>query len=746
MEEKQSNTGTKRKDRNSPENPLKDEVLAKKVKPANYLTSESDEDFDNRNRTPSGTVIPKISNIRDYFSPSSKKESKQVKKSNSSKPANRDRHCARETLNSTSSKGAKPTTPTIKVSGVKKSLKRSSVNKNSGEHKQTVKKGTSSDSDNEVFHTPTVTPSTSELNISSPDQETLYAIASVLQSRQEELKSEPYESFKKRVEMQNMQNSQEGQPETSAPTEMTDMETEISNTATPEIQVMEENEVDEETMTLSLVYQMFKDLKKDFADLKGGLTQVKKECAEEAAAAAAAAASDTVQEECTDKLNKVTAELKHCQLKNEILSDICNSMHGELADLTQKLENLEINSTKRMVIMSGRQLQSSKKDDGIEELETFFKNKLDIEVMIDDYFFLGQSIVIELQCMADKRAVMSSKHLLNNLQAKIYINDYIPIATSEKRRREKQIIRDLEEVAKAEKTEIKVEYTKAGLTVQGEPYRKRVSPPTPRELMQLSVEELEEILQTRMRKGNVVVSEGSRFTAYYADAQTHQQIRRMYMKLKLTKTTAKHIVCAYIIPGAIHTSRDFHDDGEPGSGRVLLQLMEEQQMTNKVLFVVRRYGGVKLGALRYECYRRAALSAVQDDLNASSSSTAGAAQTEISVTNTTQKTFSRGGMRGRRGNRERPPAAPYTSRLSQPRAPPQQHYSQRANTNFPPHQQRGGGHSDRGARSSTQRGRRDNRYERLIQSSSPKNNTEYSFSNPLNRFRQSDWNENSMLN
>ena len=53
------------------------------------------------------------------------------------------------------------------------------------------------------------------------------------------------------------------------------------------------------------------------------------------------------------------------------------------------------------------------------------------------------------------------------------------------------------------------------------------------------------------------------------------------------------------------TARDFHDDGEPGSGRVVLDILESSSLENIAVFVVRKYGGVKLGMERFTLYERA---------------------------------------------------------------------------------------------------------------------------------------------
>ena len=55
--------------------------------------------------------------------------------------------------------------------------------------------------------------------------------------------------------------------------------------------------------------------------------------------------------------------------------------------------------------------------------------------------------------------------------------------------------------------------------------------------------------------------------------------------------------------GPQYLSSDFHDDGEAGSGRVLLQMLEERGLTDICVFVVRKYGGVKIGADRFKLYK-----------------------------------------------------------------------------------------------------------------------------------------------
>ena len=738
--------GQKRKNRQSPDQG--DLNKQRKVRPALLSLSESDEEF-NRNRTPSGTVIPKIATIRGYFSPSSEKKEKVSEQSPLNKnsivsQAEKARHCTTAVA-----RNLKDRTGVKKLKGKQgqKAIRRETIDR-----KATASKQQQSDTANSS--TVSETHSSSVINsfdLSSPDEQTLQAIAQVIGNKKRSQPTVPYEIFKKTIMMEDQREGEDikHQPEAEETQSDSSSEAEMDVAAPANISSKydgdDENEGDSKTITLSLVYEMFKELKKDVTDIKNSKEDIKKECT----AQFTETVSEIVQTECKDTFDKVTADLKHCQLKNEILTDVCNKMSEDITDLTQKIENLELNTAKRMVIVSGWKPAEpdTAKEDLINELEVFIKQHLDTEVVIDDCFNLGKSTVLEFQCIADRRAVLRNKKKLKNVGGgNIYINEYTPIATAEKRRRERYIIKEIGEISRTEGTEIKVEYTSAGLTVQGEPYRKRVSPPTPKELLQLSLEDLDHVLNLKPKKSKVFTSQGSKFTAYSAEVTSHQQIRELYMKLKLTKTTAKHIVCAYIIPGPLHTCRDFHDDGEPGSGRVLLQLMQERQLENRVIFVVRRYGGVKLGSTRFEGYRQAAISVLEDELNASVSSNNPIHEVPLetleqhSARPPTVPPYRSHRGRGRFPNRRRA-STPYQSRtvtrrqqISTGGRDTQHHYNPRG-------LDQGRGGQIRGAHHTTQSERQESRYQELMQNSRYQNDYNYNFANPVNRLEQfsQDW-------
>ena len=114
-----------------------------------------------------------------------------------------------------------------------------------------------------------------------------------------------------------------------------------------------------------------------------------------------------------------------------------------------------------------------------------------------------------------------------------------------------------------------------------------------------------------MISGDVQTKEGNKFVGYTAAVKDHKTIRDMYAKLRLVHPGAKHIICAFYLPGQeLHYNQDSHDDGDHGVSKHILQIMLQNGLVNRVIFVTRHSNGVKMGSNRFGTYLKAAASAV----------------------------------------------------------------------------------------------------------------------------------------
>ena len=315
-------------------------------------------------------------------------------------------------------------------------------------------------------------------------------------------------------------------------------------------------------------------------------------------------------------VNKLKQELNHVKVQNKTLTDVVENMSLEMADLRMKLENIELSNSKKYITISGLYTYG-KRYEIQQQIESFFEETLGLHVKVDDFFQMGIKMpklsVVSFQNPQSKKDVMKLKYLLkhhrNEDNKSIFINDYTPTATIEKRFREKQIRKENSET----QNQLDISTVKGTMHIQGEMYIPKIQVPSPKQLIQLTPEQMKEILKMEVKTGGKITQEKSVFVGFAANVTNFEQIRQVYKKLKLCHPTARHIVCAYWLENVTepHHAKGFCDDGEPGAGRRLMELLTLNNIKDKVVFVTRKYGGIRMGADRFECYIQAIKSVIQ---------------------------------------------------------------------------------------------------------------------------------------
>ena len=211
-----------------------------------------------------------------------------------------------------------------------------------------------------------------------------------------------------------------------------------------------------------------------------------------------------------------------------------------------------------------------------------------------------------------KNELMQIKGELKRIkEARIYINEYLPTIIQEKRRKEKEV----QQKAETSNPKCNVEYVKGKMTIQGERYQQKISVPTPKDLIDVDIQRLKKVQALKLAKGAVIKQSGSIFQAFCGQVNNYQDIRDLYIRMKINHPYARHIPCAYWLKGEaeIHYNQDYIDDGEPGSGKVLMQVLTNLGESGQVIFAVRKYGGTKLGTERFTCYEKSVASALGAD-------------------------------------------------------------------------------------------------------------------------------------
>ena len=309
-------------------------------------------------------------------------------------------------------------------------------------------------------------------------------------------------------------------------------------------------------------------------------------------------------------------EIKKLKRENFLLDRASKVNYMKMEDLSDRIARLELTANKKMVAISGLYIYCQKKEDVIKEVEAFFDYELSYFVKLDDVFLLGGGnpplVIVVFSTLQDKVDVMNKKSMLKDVRnkdnKKIFINDYWPSETNEKRKRERDVYTSNE--GKPAEYRQEMTFKNGNLLVNSKPL-KEVQPihtPNTIEILDMEVNYLNYILKLIVNRGKEHVIKDSRFIGYTAQVHDYEMIQQMYLKIKLIHPTAHHVICAYRMlesPADVFTS-GYCDDGEHGAGKALLDHIIERGYMNRVIFIVRYYGGTKLYADRFTAIIRTA--------------------------------------------------------------------------------------------------------------------------------------------
>ena len=312
-------------------------------------------------------------------------------------------------------------------------------------------------------------------------------------------------------------------------------------------------------------------------------------------------------------LNPYRLQWKNIKTRTNILTGAVSKMNLVIDELTTKMERFEVSAARRMMTLSGFYL-SPKKKIRSEQLLDFFREQMKIEIELEDSFLIGEAepklVIITLGSVADKRRIYANVHnikdMVNKDGKKLFFRDYYPAAAQEYRRRNQDVI----DQVKQHDANARVAFGSKGLELEDQVYVKRVKASDPTDILQMSEAELEYILKMKLSKAPKLMLKDNVFVGYSLPVSSFDEIQRAYMHVKLANAGARHVVCAWRIPGPKpHECNDYLDDGDHGCGRVLLELLTNNRIDCRAIFVA-RYSANKLGQERYGSYATAACKAV----------------------------------------------------------------------------------------------------------------------------------------
>ena len=381
-----------------------------------------------------------------------------------------------------------------------------------------------------------------------------------------------------------------------------------------------QNEDPPKVIDLKTVMNMFKRLQKSkVEDKKAAATSVDKDWKEKVDKFIQDSSSK-IDEKQSVSNSEIIAEVNWLRRKEKIASRTIQRLYDINMELSTRLDNLEINNAKRCFTITGLNIEA-KKDEAINIIESFVLQELGLTIRVEDTYEIvrgppSSTRVVVLQSQKEKYEVLKAKQLLkgllNDYEVPFYINDFHPVSQNEKRKYENSVHELNQELPKDDQKNIS--FRGGNLYIDETLKPPRVYPPQPEDILDVPDDQLQRILDTKLSPGPKIEQSNSEFKAYCISISDHDEIQDAYCKMRWVHAAARHIVCAYIIPNQeFHETKGHCDDGEFGAGRKILDMMKENNIENRAIFVVRYYGGVKMGSDRFDCYLQAAKGVIQQN-------------------------------------------------------------------------------------------------------------------------------------
>ena len=259
-----------------------------------------------------------------------------------------------------------------------------------------------------------------------------------------------------------------------------------------------------------------------------------------------------------------------------------------------------------------------------ELVKNFFKEQMEIEqdIEIKDAFRIGKSIpkamLVTLAVSDDKEIVFSNVAKLKgktNARKKLFFesND-LTDDDKEQRAYFSQLRKEILLLDQQDRLEISLR--KGRLFANNEIIRNKVQVPQCADILTLNQEEIQELKEVKVYQVETHQEKGSEFRSFYQRVTSTQEVQDGLAKLKIKHGDASHIAVAYRLDAPKGPFKQgYNDNGETGTGRKILQELNEKDVKKVAVFVVRYYGGTQLGKRRFEIYADMARKAAQSFSN-----------------------------------------------------------------------------------------------------------------------------------
>ena len=152
-----------------------------------------------------------------------------------------------------------------------------------------------------------------------------------------------------------------------------------------------------------------------------------------------------------------------------------------------------------------------------------------------------------------------------------------------------------------EDLKLKIQMRRDEIVVNNQVVLKQVHSPTAQELLKMPDDKKERVMNTKLIPAEEHFEQGSEYYTYIQKVKSVSDIQNGLLKMRIKHGDATHVSCAYRLDKPIGPfNQEGHNDREIGTERVILSTLKQSSVKNICVYVVRYFGGVRLGSRRFK--------------------------------------------------------------------------------------------------------------------------------------------------
>ena len=298
------------------------------------------------------------------------------------------------------------------------------------------------------------------------------------------------------------------------------------------------------------------------------------------------------------------------ELKIKILSNIIIRQEEQINNLKEQLWLERAAKRKPNLVVSGIiEHDNETPKETVQKVSQFFKDQMEIQedIKVKKAQRLGdpnakdRPVLIKLENAQEKAKIYKNiTHLKGKQNTKrrlFYVNDDLDEQQMEQRRMYRALIKENNE----QELNLTIKMQCNRLMVNNTIIKPKVYAPKSTDILRLTDEERMRVEAAKLVAAQEYTEKGSDYYAYALKVRNTTDVNHGYLKCRTRHGDATHISCAYHLQnprGPFNQERI--NDEEWGVGHAILSAMKEKSVINMAVYVVRYFGGVKLGKRRFE--------------------------------------------------------------------------------------------------------------------------------------------------